>query len=46
MAPLTKLQVRSHFYLTFSGDACIHSFTCILIIMDLNSFSKDIMVDN
>ena len=24
-----QLQVGSHFYLTFSEDACLHSFTCI-----------------
>ena len=42
MAPLTKLQMRSHFYLTFSGDAYIHSFTCIINIYGFN----DIMADN
>ena len=27
-----QLQMESHFYLIFSEDACIHSFTCIINI--------------
>ena len=42
-----QLQVWSHCYLTFSGDACIHSFTCIINIYGFKlHFSKDIIVDN